>query len=65
LAITDTSASRVAEFFAVLRKVELWPTAISFKAYSILKLTYWFTCAKAELKHSCAAGNSCPLLMKI
>jgi hypothetical protein len=58
-----TSESRDAEFFAVLRKSELWPTAVLFKTYSILNITSRFTCAKAELKHSCAAGNSCPLLI--
>jgi hypothetical protein len=57
-----TSESRVADFFEVLRKVELWPTAVLFKRYSISDITSRFTCAKAELKHSCAAGNSCPLL---
>jgi hypothetical protein len=58
-----TSESRVAELFAIFRKVELWPTAVRFKTYSISNITSRFTCAKAELKHSCAAGNSCPLLM--
>jgi ribosomal protein L40E len=60
-----TSESRIAELFAVLRKVELWPTAVPFKTYSISNITSRFTSAKAELKHSCAAGNSCPLLMNL
>jgi hypothetical protein len=60
-----TSESRIAELFAVLRKVELWPTAVPFKTYSISNIMYRFTSVKAELKHSCAAGNSRPLLMNL
>jgi hypothetical protein len=58
-----TSESRVAELFAVLRKVELWPTAVPFKTCSISNTTSRSTCAKAELKHSCAGSNSCPLFI--
>ncbi|KAH8728860.1 hypothetical protein GQ44DRAFT_747278 [Phaeosphaeriaceae sp. PMI808] len=57
-----TSETRIAEYFAVLRKVELWPTATPFRMCSILDTTFRFICAKADLKHSCTGGTYCPLL---
>jgi hypothetical protein len=60
-----TSETRVAEYFAVLRKVELWPTATPFRMCSVSDITFRFTCVKADLKHSCTAGTYCPLLLNL
>ncbi|KAF2007595.1 hypothetical protein P154DRAFT_593126 [Amniculicola lignicola CBS 123094] len=60
-----TSETRISDYFAVLRKVELWPTTVRFGIYSISDTAVRFTCAKAELKHSCSAGTSCPLLLNL
>ncbi|KAF2185899.1 hypothetical protein K469DRAFT_738836 [Zopfia rhizophila CBS 207.26] len=59
-----TSETRIAEYFAVLRKVELWPTAKPFEICSVSDIAFRFTCAKADLKHNCAADANCPLLTK-
>ncbi|KAF2803433.1 uncharacterized protein BDZ99DRAFT_453758 [Mytilinidion resinicola] len=60
-----TSETRIAEYFAILRKVELWPTAKPFGVCSVSDIVFRFTCAKADLKHSCAAGTGCPLLTNL
>ena len=60
-----TSETRVAEYFTLLRKVELWPTATPFRTCSVSEITFRFTCTKADLKHSCTAGTYCPLLVNL
>jgi hypothetical protein len=60
-----TSETRIADYFAVLRKVELWPTAKPFGTCSVSDTVTQFTCAKTDLKHSCAAGTSCPLVINL
>jgi hypothetical protein len=57
-----TSETRIAEYFAVLRKAELWPTAKLFREWPISDIASRFISAKADLKHSCTGGSSCPLL---
>lgn len=58
-----TQDTRVGEYFAVLRKVELWPTKGPFGKSSIADIAHRFACAKTDLKHVCAAGNGCPLII--
>lgn len=57
-----TSETRIADYFAVLRKAELWPTAKPFGMCSVSDTASRF---KADLKHSCAADTSCPLLVNL
>ncbi len=52
---------RVAELFAVLRDVKLWPFISPFDACSVSDLVTRFACARLDLKHSCEAAISCPL----
>ena len=58
-----TEETRVAEYFAVLRKVELWPTKSPFADSSVADIANRFACAKVNLKHNCTAGKSCPLIL--
>jgi ribosomal protein L40E len=60
-----TSDTRVADYFAILRRVELWPTAKRFGTYSVSDTAFRFTCAKTDLKHNCTAGINCPLLVNL
>jgi hypothetical protein len=60
-----TSETRIADYFALLRKVELWPTNKPFGMCSVSDIVTRFNCAKTDLKHSCAAGTSCPLVIHL
>jgi hypothetical protein len=60
-----TNETRIADYFVVLRKVELWPTTKPFRVCSVSDAASRFTHAKAELKHSCTASTSCPLLVNL
>jgi hypothetical protein len=60
-----TTETRIAEYFAVLRKAELWPTTKMFRELPISDIASRFTSAQVDLKHSCTAGSSCPLLTNI
>jgi hypothetical protein len=55
----------VADYFAILRKVELWPTVVLFRTSSVSKIAGRFLRAKADLKHDCVAGSRCPLLKSL
>jgi ribosomal protein L40E len=56
-----TFESRVAEYFAILAKEELWPSVTPFEICSLSDLVLRLTCAKNDVKHSCVAGSRCPL----
>ncbi len=52
---------RVAEYFAILAKEELWPSVKVSETLSWSDLVIRVTCAKTDNKHSCGAGSRCPL----
>jgi ribosomal protein L40E len=56
-----TGHFRIAEFFAILEKEELWPSVEPFEATSVSDLVFRLACTKDDCKHSCAAGSRCPL----
>jgi hypothetical protein len=56
-----TSETRIADYFAVLTKVGLWPTVQPFERFPVSNIIFRLGCAKLDLKHSCTAGTSCPL----
>jgi hypothetical protein len=60
-----TSESRIAEYFAALRQVELWPTTKPFGMRSVSDIVCRITRAKTDPDHICAAGVYCPLLMNL
>jgi hypothetical protein len=57
-----THGTRVAEYFHILRKADLWPTVTSFTECSVSDVSSRFTRARKDAKHICEANNSCPLL---
>lgn len=57
-----TEETRVAEYLAMLRKIELWPTKTPFEESSIADIAVRFAPVKVDLKHTCTAGKSCPLI---
>jgi hypothetical protein len=60
-----TKETRVAEYFEILRKAELWPTVASFVECSVSDVSLRFTRARKDAKHVCEASYSCPLLMTL
>lgn len=60
-----TSETRVAEYFAILRKVELWPTLQPFGECSVSEIIFRISCAQKDLKHTCSADSHCPLFLKL
>lgn len=56
-----TKESRIAEYFHVLRQVELWPSVEPFKTCSVKDVVFRFSCTEQDLRHQCAAGLDCPL----
>lgn len=56
-----TSDTRVGELFTILRRAELWPSVTPFKTRSASDLFLLISRAKADSRHACAAGTSCPL----
>ena len=59
------SDSRVAGYFAVLRKADLWPIMMQVHTFSPLELAFRISGAIEDLRHSCAALNSCPLVTEL
>jgi ribosomal protein L40E len=57
-----TQQTRVADYLDILSKANLWPTVTSFAESSVSGISSRFLCAKKDVKHSCEAGRSCPLL---
>ncbi|KAJ6192209.1 hypothetical protein J3E72DRAFT_204462, partial [Bipolaris maydis] len=62
LAVYCTGQTRVAQYFDVLRAVELWPTVGYFAASSVSQISLRFTSARESVKHACEGGSYCPLL---
>jgi len=60
-----TSETRVAEYFVVLRKAELWPTLGPFAACSVSDISFRFASARKDVRHTCEAGDSCPLVTSL
>ncbi|PVH91051.1 hypothetical protein DM02DRAFT_546556 [Periconia macrospinosa] len=58
-----TSETRIAEYFAILRKVELWPTVQPFGNSSVADIVSRIARAQSDLKHDCTADSSCPLIV--
>lgn len=57
-----TTETRIAEYFAVLRRVKLWPTIQPFANSSVEGIVSRIACAKTYLKHNCPSGDSCTLI---
>jgi len=57
-----TPETRVAEYFDLLRKADLWPTVASFVECSVSDISLRFTRARKDARHICEANNACPLL---
>lgn len=57
-----TNETRIAEYFAVLRKAELWPTVQPFANSSVKNIVSRIARAKSDLKHNCTAGDYCSLI---
>lgn len=55
------SDSRIAEYFAALRKAELWPSVKPFDTCSPSDLAFRISRAKTDLGHNCSGLFSCPL----
>lgn len=60
-----TSDYRVGEYFAALRKAEIWPSITPFQTCSASDLAFRISYAKKDLRHSCAAGHLCPLELEL
>ena len=60
-----TTDHRVAEYFAALRKAELWPSLNPFQTFAASDLAFPMACAKNDLRYNCAAGYSCPLQLEL
>jgi len=56
-----THETRVAEYFSILSKVDLWPTVTSFAECSVFNVSSRFARARRVAKHICEAEHSCPL----
>ncbi|KAE8371688.1 hypothetical protein BDV26DRAFT_286588 [Aspergillus bertholletiae] len=59
-----TGDSRIADYFAVLRKSRLWPSMEYFHSCSATEITLRISQTKAALRHSCQAV-SCPLELEL
>ncbi|KAK7188367.1 hypothetical protein PSPO01_05558 [Paraphaeosphaeria sporulosa] len=57
--------TRIAEYFAILRKAELWPTLQPFGNCSISDIMFRILCAQTDVNHACSAGQSCPLFVNL
>jgi hypothetical protein len=60
-----TMETRVAEYFDILRKCELWPSIRPFQCCSVSDIAFRFACAKRDLKHDCAMASQCPLRLAV
>lgn len=56
-----TNQTRIAEYFAVLGRSELWPSVAPFQKCTISELANRFARAKDDRQHQCDAGLDCPL----
>ncbi|KAK3906043.1 hypothetical protein C8A05DRAFT_12187 [Staphylotrichum tortipilum] len=56
-----TCQTRVAEYFAVLRRCNLWPSVRPFKECTISELANRFARAEDDRLHRCNAGRDCAL----
>jgi hypothetical protein len=56
-----TNQTRIAEYFAVLRRSGLWPSLGPFQKCTISELANRFSRAKDDQQHQCSAGVDCPL----
>lgn len=56
-----TSQTRIAEYFAVLSKCELWPSLGPFQKCTVLELVERFDCLKEDNQHQCSVKLDCPL----
>jgi hypothetical protein len=56
-----TSDYRVAEYFAILRRCELWPSLNPFTTCALSDITFRIKCAQTDHKHQCGARADCPL----
>ncbi|KAK3947026.1 hypothetical protein QBC32DRAFT_271528 [Pseudoneurospora amorphoporcata] len=56
-----TSDYRVAEYFTILRRCELWPSLEPFATLALSDLAFRFKCAQTDYKHQCGAKEDCPL----
>ncbi|KAB2099961.1 hypothetical protein AG0111_0g11823 [Alternaria gaisen] len=57
-----THGTRVAEYFDILHKTELWLTVTSFTECSVSDVSSRVARARKGAKHICEANNFCPLL---
>jgi len=60
-----TAGFRLAEYFTILQKVELWPTVEPFESCSVADLVFRISRAIKDIKHSCDARNRCPLIQEL
>lgn len=56
-----TNETRVANYFAKLQQVGLWPTVEPFRRFSVSSITSRLYRAQQNLKHTCMADTFCPL----
>lgn len=62
VAVYCTAQTRVAQYFDVLRDLELWPTVGYFATCSVSQISLRFTSARDNVRHACEGGSYCPLL---
>lgn len=60
-----TSETRVSDYFAIMRRCELWPSIGPFQSCSISELASRFEFTKFDTKHSCEAASRCPLQVRL
>lgn len=60
-----TSDFRVAEYFAVLRRSELWPAIEPFTSCTLSDIALRFQNAQKDKKHQCDAISDCPLKTQV
>ena len=60
-----TSEYRVAEYFAILKRFELWPSIDPFTTKSLSDIMHHFECAEMDHNHQCGANEGCPLLHEL
>ena len=51
----------MAEYFAILRRSELWPSTQPFTRHALSDIELQFKNAQTDCKHQCGAGDGCPL----
>lgn len=56
---------RVAEYFAILTRCELWPSMTTSTPRTLSEIAAQFKVAATAHGHQCAAKNNCPLIREL